>query len=455
MKGGRDALVVWVAMTSTTAWVAGCDGGGDGSPDPLAGLTVVEASRSDVPIAALSSAWMERFASGDVRFEAVHRPANGLGPVYIRHSCASCHAADGRGPGAVRKMSVVEADGVTMAQDQSVLSYGHTVRPQTTSSGIDGVDVPEEIVGLKVTTRFPPAVFGRGYLEAIADAEIERLEREQAVRDDGISGRINRVPYQSRGNDDLRFHAHAEGESGLIGRFGLKARIATIDDFTADAYQGDMGLTSPLRPEELPTPNGVEIEDGRPGVDLELETVNLVADYVRLLAIPERSVDAALRAQLARDSQVVGGEQDAGGEGVAGAEDDDDVAGSSRGRALFDEALCSVCHVPVLRTDATYPVESIARQDVFVFTDLLLHDMGDDLSDGLVEFGASEREWRTAPLIGLRFSSRYLHDGRAATVDEAIRMHEGEGSEANGSTERYAALSDDDRARLLEFVEAL
>ncbi|MBK8011788.1 MAG: hypothetical protein IPK13_10595 [Deltaproteobacteria bacterium] len=424
------------SATTTVVFVVGCGGGGDASVDPLAGLTVVQASRSDLPISALSDAWRERFSAGDVRFEAVHRPANGLGPVYIRQACASCHADDGRGPGAVRKMSVVEADGITMARDQSALRYGHTVRPQTTATEIEGVDVPDDVVGLKVTTRLPPAVFGRGYIEAIADSEIERLEQAQAARDDGISGRINRVPYQSRANDDVRFHAHSGGEPGLIGRFGLKARIATIDDFTADAYQGDMGLTSPLRPDELPTPNPVE--DGRPGEDLDLETVNLVADYVRLLAIPERSVDNALGAEVEQREAV---------------KRDADVA--SRGRVLFDDVLCAVCHVPSLRTASTYPIEAIAGQDVFVFTDLLLHDMGDDLSDGLVEFDASEREWRTAPLIGLRFSSRYLHDGRAATVDEAIRMHEGEGSEANESARLYAALPDDDRARLLAFVEGL
>lgn len=392
-------------------WTMGC-----GDPeDPLEGLTVVDEDPSDNPLRGLDAHWEERFFAGDVHFEAVFRPSQGLGPLYIRHSCGSCHAEDARGPGAVRKMVVVEADG-TASPDQSALPWGHTERPQLTAGATQGIVAPES--GALVTRRFGPAVFGRGYLEAVRDDEIERLEREQAMRTDGISGRINRVPWTSEANPDQPFHVYGPGDEGLVGRFGLKARVATVDEFVADAYQGDMGITSPLRPAELPNPDGMT-DDERPGVDVRADTVNLVADYVRLLALPDRA------------------EPDA------------------RGATLFEEVRCAVCHVPSLRTRDDYPVPQLAGVDAPLYTDLLLHDMGADLADGLVEHGAGEREWKTAPLIGLRHLRNYLHDGRASTVEEAIRLHAGPGSEAGDSIDRFEALAPADRQALLDFVSAL
>jgi CxxC motif-containing protein (DUF1111 family) len=127
----------------------------------------------------------------------------------------------------------------------------------------------------------------------------------------------------------------------------------------------------------------------------------------------------------------------------------------ARGRTRFEEALCAVCHVPRLRTRDDYPVAELANVDAPVYSDLLLHDMGDDLADGLVEGSATEREWKTSPLTGLRFQSVYLHDGRARTVEEAILMHRGPGSEANASVDAFVALEAEDREALLAFVENL
>lgn len=384
--------------------------------DPLGGLTIVGEDPSDSPIEGLDDAWMDRFVAGDATFEAPFRESQGLGPLYIRHACASCHAGDARGPGMVRKMAVLAADG-TIASDQSALEYGPTIRAQLAAGATVPIEPPEGIDVL-VTERFGPAVFGRGYLEAILDEEIERLEREQASGEDGVTGRIHRVARVSEANADQPFHDHARGESGLIGRFGLKARLATIDDFTADAYQGDMGITSPLRPGELPNPERL-IDDMREGADIELDVVNFTADYVRLLAIPRREEPA---------------------EGAL---------------ALFTEVGCARCHAPSLRTRPDYPVPELADIDAPVYTDLLLHDMGAGLADGQRDGDASPSEWRTAPLIGLRLLIAYLHDGRAASVEEAILAHESQGSEANVCISRFRALADEDRARLIQFVEGL
>jgi CxxC motif-containing protein (DUF1111 family) len=315
-------------------------------------------------------------------------------------------------------MAVVDADGVTSAEDQSTLAHGHTVRPFKAAGATHALLPPEGVSSVKLSLRVGPAVFGRGYLEAIADAEIERMEAEQSTRSDGIHGRVNRVTYHSEANPGQPFHHHQPGETRLIGRFGLKARIATLDEFTADAMQGDMGLTSPLRPTEPANPDGLT-DDSRPGVDVDLDRVNAVADYMRLLELPKR------------------GEP------------------TSEGARLFAQARCDVCHVPSLKTRGDYPFAPLAGRDAPVYSDLLLHDMGTSLADGLVDESAGSREWRTAPLIGLRFFKDYLHDGRAKTLPDALLAHQGPGSEANDSVHRFQQLSSEEQAALVDFVSSL
>jgi CxxC motif-containing protein (DUF1111 family) len=397
----------------------GCSGGSSepASKDKLGDLTLVSADPSDIQLSALPAEWSQRFHRGDAVFELPFKDNQGLGPVYIRQSCNSCHAADGRGPGAVRKMVVVDADGHTPSDDQSELRYGHTVRPLMAAGATQGIDVPEGRTDLLVTKREPPAVFARGYLEAVEDSEIVRVAMEQADRG-RVSGEINWVTYSSEPNADTQFHQFKRGDRA-IGRFGLKARIATLDEFAADAFQNDMGITSELRPDELPNPAGDS--DEVPGVDLDLETLNDVADYMRVLRIPRR------------------------GEG----------AKDAHAQTLFEQTGCAECHQPTMHTRADYPIAAIADQDALIYTDLLVHDMGSDFADGLREFDADYSEWRTPPLLGLRHMQRYLHDGRAATIEQAIEMHGGPESEAAPAAEAFGALSDTDRTALVKFVAAL
>jgi len=267
------------------------------------------------------------------------------------------------------------------------------------------------------TTRVGPSVLGRGYVEAVDDSEIERVAAEQSRRTDSIGGRINHVVYASEANPDTTFGTHAKGDI-LIGRFGLKARIATLDDFTADALQGDMGVTNPLRPTELPNPAGLT-DDPKQGVDVDAHFLNVVSNYLRLIAIPARL-------------------------GLTG-----------QGRQLFERAECSVCHVPSLRTRADYPIVQLRSIEAPIYSDLLLHDLGRELADGIADGDAYWREWKTPPLIGLRFARTYLHDGRAASIEEAIRMHAGSGSEAGGSVRLFNELTDAERRELIAFVSAL
>ncbi|NUQ74051.1 MAG: hypothetical protein HUU21_10895 [Polyangiaceae bacterium] len=410
-------LPLGLLAASFLAFSAACSSPDPEPADPLAGLTVVGDDPTDVPLRGASNELVDRFLVGDALFDAVFREPDGLGPLYIRAACSSCHDGATRGPGAVQKVVLVEEDGVTPAADQSSLAYGHTVRPYTAGGATTPITAPEGM-GIKISQRLGPAVFGRGYMEAVDDAEIERVEAEQALRTDGIHGRINRVTYASKANPGQPYHAYQEGQGDLIGRFGMKGRIATLDEFTADAAQGDMGITSPMRPDELINPDGLD-DDAKAGVDIDIDAVNAMADYMRLLEIPDRK------------------EPDA------------------RAAGLFEEMKCAVCHVPSLKTRADYPIQGLAGVEAPVYTDFLLHEMGDLLADGLTDGEASPGAWKTPPLIGLRHFTAFMHDGRAKSIEQAVLAHEGPGSEANEAVGLFKELPPEDRAALLEFVAGL
>jgi len=381
------------------------------APEPDAPNTLADVS--DVPIDGLSGADVAKFNEGDALFDLPFRAADGLGPLFIRTSCGACHAEGSRGPGLVQKMAIVEADGITPSADQSALAYDHTVR-EGLAAGATTPITPPDVAGVKVTIRLGPSVLGRGYIEAVDDAELVRLEAAQAARGDGIHGKIGRATFASVSNPDTTFGSYQQGQM-VLGRFGLKSRIATLDDFTADAFVGDMGLTTPMRPAELANPDGLS-DDQRAGVDLDLEHIDRIAFYLRRIAIPRR------------------------------------VGLTERGAQLFEQTACAACHVPALRTRASYPIPELAGIDAPIYSDLLLHDMGPAFADGMTDGGATSQQWRTAPLIGLRFDRTYLHDGRAHSVAEAVLAH---GGEAAGAVQAFQALSQDDQHTLIEFVEAL
>jgi CxxC motif-containing protein (DUF1111 family) len=368
-----------------------------------------------VPLRGATPEQLAVFQRGKAAFEQIFGEADGVGPLFIRSGCTGCHADASRGPGLVEKMVVFASDGLP-AIDQSKLPFGHTVRPLT-AAGASRPILPPLDATVITSLRVGPSLLARGYVEAIADGEIERQEAEQLLRNDAICGRVNRVVYASEPNPEPSSGAHRRGEM-LIGRFGMKARSATLDDFVADALQGDMGITSPLRPRELPNPDGLT-DDAKPGVDVDASFVNDTADFLRLIEIP-------LRRGL-----------------------------TAEGSALFARAKCSVCHVPSLRTRDDYPIAALRGIDAPLYSDLLVHDMGRALADGIADEDSSWREWKTPPLVGLRFMQSYLHDGRAHSIEQAIEMHLGTGSEASSSVRLFRAFSDDERRVLVRFVSAL
>jgi CxxC motif-containing protein (DUF1111 family) len=415
--------VAFSACSSSTAPAQATTDAGETIPDGGPGVS---------PIADLSSANVAAFYAGEIVFNTTMGPSDGLGPLYTKQACSDCHTDAARGPGAATKMAVVEGDGITPLSDQSLLPFGDTEHPLVVTQ-IPGAHTPilppfdggmnlggdAGVVSIRVTNVVGPPLFGRGYLDAVDDSEIEQMASQQATRSDGVHGRVNRLTFVSRPNPDSTFDSHQTGDT-VIGRFGVKARIATLDEFSADALQSDMGLTSPMRPTEFANPDSIT-DDLKPGVDVSADNMNARAMYVRLLAIPTRP-------------------------------------SGTNGQAWFENCNCQVCHSETLHTRADYPIPQLANIDAPVFTDMLLHDMGTELSDSIAngnEGLAGARDWRTAPLIGLRFSKSFLHDGRAATIADAIAAHNGTGSEAAPAAQCYNNLASQFRQQIIDFVSAL
>ncbi len=265
-------------------------------------------------------------------------------------------------------------------------------------------DPPEGDKGLRTT----PDVLGFGLLDAVPDAAIVALADPDDRDGDGISGRVNRF------------------FDGRIGRFGRKALVPTLREFNDGAYLAEQGVTNPAAPTEesiggQPIPDGV---DPAPDPEINLRALDVTDAFVRFLAPPAP----------AKKSEAI-----------------------ERGKRVFSKIGCDRCHVPVLRTE-DHPIDALRFKEVAAYTDLLLHDMGPDLADVCMGL-ATPSEFRTEPLMGLRFSedieegeARFLHDGRAKTIGEAIRLH---GGEAAASRDRFVALSEEEREALLKFLRSL
>jgi CxxC motif-containing protein (DUF1111 family) len=394
----RCSQSLWLGCAALVS-VAACNLTSRGAPETepsRATVRRVKVDRPGLPLERLSATELSRFKQGDALFDTTLRESDGLGPLYVRDACSACHAGDGRGPGLVTKVGVKNGDAALAAK---LFPFGNTERPYTTAGAKTALLAPPH-PELMVTHRLPPAVFGRGYLEAIADADLERLAELARARTGSARGRLHRL------------------KDGQIGRFGVKARLATLEQFAADALSSDMGVSSPQFPQEPRGPESLH-DDAKPGVDFTAEQVARLGDYLRTLAIPERA------------------------------------AANTAGQKAFDAAGCGDCHAPSFTTDVKFPVAALAGVRADVYTDLLLHDMGAAMSDGLIEGNAGPHEFRTAPLMGLRFLPSFLHDGRATTVKDAILAHDAEDSEGRDSARRFLALSDAEQRALVTFVEAL
>jgi CxxC motif-containing protein (DUF1111 family) len=368
----------------------------------------------DAPIEGLSAEELAAFIRGDAEFGRRFAPTSGLGPIFNNVSCASCHSGDGRG----RLENALHRIG--SASDDYLGSLGG---PQIQDKAIPGA-YPETVPnGTAVSVRLPPPVFGVGLIEAIPESAILANADSADANRDGISGRPNWV-YAA---EYVPGHTPGGGADRRLGRFGRKAQTSNLVEQVVGAYSQDMGITSDFLPDEVTNPASVAqtlAADRVPDPEVAGSTVQSVVHYIRGLAPPRASAVTGVIAE---------------------------------GRTQFEQVGCAACHVPAFTTGQSV-LTALSGRRVELYSDLLLHDMGDELADGRPDGQATGREWKTPPLWGLRLMRGFLngdaflmHDGRARTVDEAIRLHGGEGRAAR---DRYVALPDAQRAALLRFVES-
>jgi CxxC motif-containing protein (DUF1111 family) len=329
---------------------------------------------------------------GATLFRAQFTVGQGLGPVFNERSCSACHALPAiGGVGRNGLATVLRVGRLTAAGFDAMVGHGgpvahaHAVSELGVACGRTA-GIP---AGANVTSvRNTPPLFGTGLIDAIPDHVIRA--GESRAGHDGVRGRANLV----RGLDG-RVH---------VGRFGWKADTANLRLFVAEALRSELGVTSPLAPaSKLPA--------GAPRCPGDSREAEAGADVVSALT----AFVVSLPAPRPRSSQP-------------------------EGAAVFQETGCAACHVPTLRA---------GTRAVHLYSDLLLHDMGRALDDRVVQGTARGRDWRTAPLWGLADRTRYLHDGRARSIDAAILAH---GGEAQRARQRFRSLSGHQRRSLLAFL---
>ncbi|MBL27571.1 MAG: thiol oxidoreductase [Rhodospirillaceae bacterium] len=378
---------------------------------------------------------------------------DGLGPLFNRVSCSGCHFKDGRGEPPEKQDALMKSMLVRLSipgespvggpnphpvygdqlNDRAILgvpkegraaityeeragTYGDGTPYSLRYPTVDVVDLGYGPLGddVMISPRVAPAVIGMGLLEAIPEKTLRDLADPDDADGDGISGRVNMVWDEA-------------AQKRVPGRLGWKSNQPTVRQQIAGAFLGDMGLTTSLfgtqncgetQTECQSAPNG-----GEPEVDdTRMDALEL---YIQTLAVPAR-----------RDL-------------------DDPVA--QHGEQLFTDIGCGACHTPTLKT-GEHQVAALSDQTIHPYSDLLVHNMGEELGDGRPDFEAQGDEWRTAPLWGIGLvptvnGHRYfLHDGRARGFAEAILWH---GGEAEKSREAFRTLSAEDRDALVRFLETL
>lgn len=452
-----------VALESTTAAPPPSS---DAAPtDSIAASeTMVDAELPIVfadPATGLDDAELAEFISGQAFFNEVWTPvqgagrsgSDGLGPLFNADSCVACHPSTGRRQvppqgelttsGLVVRISLPGVDpqtGAPLAEpvygDQLQDRATGTSEPEGTvftnyivQSSTYGDGTPYEILwptvnirsrnhgpiteGFRTSARIGSQMIGMGLLELVPDEQILERADPNDANNDGISGRPNAVWNPQTSQVEL-------------GRFGWKANVVELDQQVAQAFHGDLGVTSSLAPNENCTAEQDDCTEQLSGGTVEVsdEKLDTITNYLRTLAVPPPRTAESEEAQ--------------------------------RGEEHFGEFGCSTCHRETLTTGAS-DIDALSNQEIRPYSDLLLHDMGFDMSDSRQDFSATGAEWRTAPLWGLGLvpvegDRGLLHDGRARTIEEAILWH---GGEARASRAAFLNAELAKRIELLAFLESL
>lgn len=422
-----------------TSFIFGAEAFGFALPD----LTLEERITFGVGNSLFNQNWVTAPASTTAR--------DGLGPLFNARNCSDCHFKDGRGrpplfdgelgSGLLLRLSIIGTDvnGGNIGhpvyggqfQDNAILGVDQEGSLSITLEDLaitydDGSSVILKkpiysftnlaygpLVNIQTSPRVAQQMIGLGLLEAIPEETLISLSDPNDIDGDGISGRPNYV-FDIASN------------SFQIGRFGWKANQPNIKQQVAAAFAGDLGITSSLFPDEN-CPGQEDCSDIPNGGNPELIDSNLdnVTFYAASLSVPAR--------------------RDVDNENVL------------RGKELFNAINCIACHTPVIQTGNS-SIAALSNQTIRPYSDMLLHDMGDQLADNTPDFEATGNEWRTQPLWGIGLietvngHTNLLHDGRARTIEEAILWH---GGEAQRSKEAFTALTAGERALLITFIKDL
>ena len=368
-----------------------------------------QSPRLGEPLTGVAPRDLEEFRLGLEDFLEVETSEDGLGPAFNGTSCAVCHNVPVIGGGGV--IGEIRAAGRDAAGRPVALSPDGETLFQLFSTPRHGCQVQLPAEAVIIARRIPIPLFGAGLVEAIPDEAILALADPDDRDGDGISGRAAIVRDLATG--DRR-----------VGRFGWKAQHATLLAFGADAYRNEMGITNDLFRSEL-------------GLGLTAEQFRVCDPFPD----PEDRVDPATRRRgidnfasfmkfLAPVPRAING----------------DV---SDGERLFATVGCASCHT-TFYTTAPSREPAFDRIRVPLFSDLLLHDIG--TGDEIPQASALPEEIRTPALWGLRFRRPLLHDGSAATPEEAIRRH---GGEAEQVRRRFELLPSATQQALLRFLASL
>src|SRR5689334_9824313 len=412
-------------------------------------------------LAGLSSLEQQIFGIGREAFQevasvqgAILDTEAGLGPRFNLDSCAGCHAhpdIGGSSPSINPQVEMAKKEGATndvpsfIKQDGPIREARFKFNPDGTADGgvhalftitgrtdapgcfLSQPDFRTAVASRNVVFRIPTPVFGAGLIEAIDDdAILANMQAMSATKQSlGIVGRANSTTGRP----------NTSGNDGTITRFGWKAQNKSLEIFSGEAYNVEQGITNDLFPQERDETPACQFNQ-TPESTTHFEATNMMevasdvtkfSSFMRFLAPPLPAPD--------NDSTV-------------------------RGRKLFTDVGCALCHTPTLRTGKS-AVGALQNKDVNLYSDLSIHNMGPGLADDINQGNAAGDEFRTAPLWGLGKRIFFLHDGRTKDLLEAIQAHASPGrgiylpSEANQVVGLFNRLSELDKQHMLNFLRAL
>ncbi|HEY2830760.1 MAG TPA: di-heme oxidoredictase family protein [Thermoanaerobaculia bacterium] len=454
------ALAVLCAMTALAQSDPGVRTSG---PIPGATFGSVTANNPSGILSFFTDA-QTRFATIDsVSGTITGEPGSGLGPRYNSRSCARCHAqpnAGGTAPSTNPQVSDAAADGASNSLPSFISPTGpvrearfvyftdssgnpitsspnggveplFTIAGRTDSSGCNSSVIQQPnfssaVAHNNVIFRIPTPVFGSGLMEKIDESTLLAVQAAAAGNPFGIAGTFNR-----NGND------------GTIARFGWKAQNKSLELFSGEAYNVEMGVSNELFTQERPTPE----EENASGLPAPCKINSMPEDITNFMKagaqIPSDAVQFAMFMRLLAPP-------------VASTTTPGGSTSISNGAALFQSIGCATCHTMSM-SDSTQSAVTpdLSAATVNLVSDLEIHHMGTGLADNVTQGGAGGDQFRTAPLWGLGTRIFFLHDGRTTDLLAAISAHYSTGSEGNTVKLNFDALSPGQKQDILNFLRSL